>query len=217
MECLGTACNARCLDGMVRLSLVLIHPLRLTTICPRSMGAFIVAILSFVWRSGSSNDPDPNGNITTSSRAALGPRIAITCVLALGLIYFALIVKTLRSYGTHVFDAPRSLHGPAGGASPSHTPRSRARDVEPGLEQRGRQQERRREKGPTPDLPAQPVVEVVNVEADLPEYSKDAGKWKKNMLGLTRYGSREPESGGGGEDVDLEKGLGQRVYEKAHL
>jgi hypothetical protein len=35
-----------------------------------------------------------------SALAALGPRIAITGVFGLGLIYFALIVKTLRTYGT---------------------------------------------------------------------------------------------------------------------
>lgn len=69
-----------------------------THLCPhRSMFFFIAAILSFVWRSGSSSDsanPAP-----LSPTAILGPRIAITSLFVVGLIDLMLIVKTLHNYG----------------------------------------------------------------------------------------------------------------------
>jgi len=58
---------------------------------------FITAILAFVWRSGSSTDsltPTP-----LSPSAVLGPRIAVTSLFVLGLVYFTMIVKTLQNYG----------------------------------------------------------------------------------------------------------------------
>ncbi|KII83378.1 hypothetical protein PLICRDRAFT_95936 [Plicaturopsis crispa FD-325 SS-3] len=63
-----------------------------------SMILFIVSILSFVWRTGSTADPaDPSA---LPPHAALGPRIAVTAVFALGTVYFALIVRTLKRYGS---------------------------------------------------------------------------------------------------------------------
>ena len=62
-----------------------------------SMILFVVAILSYVWRTGASNDPDPRPPL--SPRAAVGPRIAVTGVFAVGLVYLVLIVRTLKSYG----------------------------------------------------------------------------------------------------------------------
>jgi hypothetical protein len=62
----------------------------------RSMIFFIIAILSFVWRSGSTADSVPP---SLSPSAALGPRIALTAVFLLGLVYFVAIVKTLHTYG----------------------------------------------------------------------------------------------------------------------
>ncbi|KAF7354665.1 hypothetical protein MSAN_01380200 [Mycena sanguinolenta] len=58
---------------------------------------FIVSIMSFVWRTGSVLDPDEAQLL--GPQAILGPRIAITAVLLLGLLYFALIIVTLRRYG----------------------------------------------------------------------------------------------------------------------
>ncbi|KAF4600472.1 hypothetical protein EYR38_005101 [Pleurotus pulmonarius] len=63
-----------------------------------SLISFIVCILSFVWRTGSTLDPHERDPMTP--RQILGPRIAITAILVLGLIYFALIINTLKSYGT---------------------------------------------------------------------------------------------------------------------
>lgn len=62
-----------------------------------SMVLFIVAILSYVWRTDASNDPNPRPPV--SPRAALGPRIAITGIFLIGLVYLVLIVRTLKNYG----------------------------------------------------------------------------------------------------------------------
>ncbi|KAG1776078.1 hypothetical protein EV702DRAFT_1198692 [Suillus placidus] len=62
-----------------------------------SMFFFIAAILSFVWRSGSSTDSTSPAPL--SPTAILGPRIAITSLFAVGLIDLILIVKTLHNYG----------------------------------------------------------------------------------------------------------------------
>jgi hypothetical protein len=57
--------------------------------------AFIVAIMSFVWRTGARDDSHP----PLPHVAAYGPRVGITCQLLLGLVYFALVIRTFGSYG----------------------------------------------------------------------------------------------------------------------
>ncbi|KAJ7832002.1 hypothetical protein B0H13DRAFT_243382 [Mycena leptocephala] len=57
---------------------------------------FLTCIMSFVWLSGSGQD---DFNLELSPHAALGTRIGLTVVLALALVYFALIVKTFHRYG----------------------------------------------------------------------------------------------------------------------
>ncbi|KAF6743521.1 hypothetical protein DFP72DRAFT_124143 [Ephemerocybe angulata] len=59
---------------------------------------FLSSILSFVWRTGSEADPEVRPPL--SRKAALGPRIAITLVFALGMIYLLMIIRTLKRYGT---------------------------------------------------------------------------------------------------------------------
>ena len=60
---------------------------------------FISAILSFVWRTGSTSDPtDP---VPLGPRLILALRILITAVFALGMIYLFMIIKTLKKYGSH--------------------------------------------------------------------------------------------------------------------
>ncbi|KAJ7132407.1 hypothetical protein C8R44DRAFT_612552, partial [Mycena epipterygia] len=56
---------------------------------------FFVTIMSFVWLSGSSQDAT---DFIVSPRAALGPRIGLTVVFSLGVIYFVLIVRTFHRY-----------------------------------------------------------------------------------------------------------------------
>ena len=69
-----------------------------------SMVTFLVSILSFVWRTGATDDPADSdaGARTLGPLEALGPRLAITVVLVLGLVYFVLIVKTFQNYGGSV-------------------------------------------------------------------------------------------------------------------
>jgi hypothetical protein len=55
-----------------------------------------MCIMSMIWLSGSVDDPL---GFTVSSRGALGPRIGLTVVFSLGLVYFALIMKTFHRYG----------------------------------------------------------------------------------------------------------------------
>ena len=62
----------------------------------RSMLLFLASILSFVWLTGSGNDPSLRAPF---AMAVLGPRVAVTGVLVLGLVFLAMIVKTLMRYG----------------------------------------------------------------------------------------------------------------------
>ncbi|KAM6489341.1 hypothetical protein JOM56_015242 [Amanita muscaria] len=65
-----------------------------------SMVWFIASILSFVWRTGSVNDPSQPPPL--SFTVVLIPRIVISSVFLLGLLYFILIVWTLHRYsGSH--------------------------------------------------------------------------------------------------------------------
>jgi hypothetical protein len=57
---------------------------------------FLTCIMSFIWLSGSSQD---QVDFAVSPRAALGPRIGLTVVFSLGMIYFILIVRTFHRYG----------------------------------------------------------------------------------------------------------------------
>ena len=58
---------------------------------------FIVAILAFVWRYGSSTDPTSPQPLGPA--AAMGPRVAVSALFFLGLLYLVAIVKTLHNYG----------------------------------------------------------------------------------------------------------------------
>ena len=61
-----------------------------------SMILYIVCIMSFVWRTGTTADMDRG---TMSPSEARVPRVIVSVVLSLGLIYFGLIASTLRRYG----------------------------------------------------------------------------------------------------------------------
>ena len=64
----------------------------------RSMLLFFAFILSFVWLTGSGNDPPLRAPLNAT--AVLGSRVAVTGVLVLGLVFLAMIVKTLMRYGS---------------------------------------------------------------------------------------------------------------------
>ncbi|KAF9443203.1 hypothetical protein P691DRAFT_764496 [Macrolepiota fuliginosa MF-IS2] len=62
-----------------------------------SVVAYIICIMAFVWRTGSTQD----GTILPlEPHLAFWPRLVISLILALGLIYFVLIMATLRRYGS---------------------------------------------------------------------------------------------------------------------
>lgn len=67
-----------------------------------SIVLFIVSIMSYIWRTGSVADPPER---TTSATAALGTRIAITCVIGIGMFYLACICKTFARYGDRMDNA----------------------------------------------------------------------------------------------------------------
>jgi hypothetical protein len=63
----------------------------------RGMFLFMVSMMSFVWRSGSTGDQGEKDQLTP--KQALVPRMALTSVFLLGMAYFVLILRTLRNYG----------------------------------------------------------------------------------------------------------------------
>ncbi|QRV93160.1 hypothetical protein RhiJN_21178 [Ceratobasidium sp. AG-Ba] len=71
-----------------------------------SVISFCVAVLAFSWTTGTVTPPSP-----ISDKAAIGPRLAITFVFLLGLVYFYKVVRTLRKYADPL---PRNwaLHSP---------------------------------------------------------------------------------------------------------
>ncbi|KAG6854026.1 hypothetical protein C0991_011231 [Blastosporella zonata] len=101
-----------------------------------SMVLFIVAILSFVWRTGSVNDPQDRPPL--SSQGALATRLTVTSVFALGMVYFILIVRTLRSYGMHA-NSKAWRRREAGGTEQTQLP---PRNNDAAMERRGRERQR---------------------------------------------------------------------------
>jgi hypothetical protein len=57
----------------------------------------VTSIISFIWRTGSTDDPDNRPKL--SPQQALGPRVALTALFGIGLLYFSLCIITFRSYG----------------------------------------------------------------------------------------------------------------------
>lgn len=63
-----------------------------------SMIAFVVSILSFVWRTGASADPADGNRRPLTSDEALAIRVVVTFIFCLGLLHFVMIIQTFRSY-----------------------------------------------------------------------------------------------------------------------
>lgn len=132
--------------------------------------------MSFVWRSGARGETQ----LALPRVQEFGPRIAITCQLFLGLVYFAFVIRTFRSYGesgrkarvvrrmtdvqieleTREWERARGRGGPVGAGN-----RMPARESEPeelamdGARERGRQsrgsggsERRRKEKASANEL-----------------------------------------------------------------
>jgi hypothetical protein len=100
VERLGVTSDAGGVDVLVSYPFTFTHsspPSPYFFVPRRSMLFFLASILSFVWRTGSEDDPSSHAPL--SATAVLGPRVTITGVLVLGLVYLAMIVKTLMRYG----------------------------------------------------------------------------------------------------------------------
>jgi nicotinamide riboside transporter PnuC len=98
VEYLGLTGDARGIDVLVFFTFSFLaqpHASFFFFLPHRSMILFLASILSFVWFKGSGNDPSSRAPAT----AALGPRVVITGLLVLGMVYFAMIMKTLMRYG----------------------------------------------------------------------------------------------------------------------
>ncbi|EDR00392.1 uncharacterized protein LACBIDRAFT_314305 [Laccaria bicolor S238N-H82] len=92
-----------------------------------SMLLFLASIISFVWLDGSVNDSSPPLNAT----AGLGPRVAVTGVLVIGMVYFAMIMKTLARYDRELREMSADVEM-SSGAFPVQNgePEGRNREVE---------------------------------------------------------------------------------------
>ncbi|KAK0455722.1 uncharacterized protein EV420DRAFT_1552868 [Desarmillaria tabescens] len=153
-----------------------------------SMVYFVISILSFVWRTGSYVDPDEREGL--SPTGALGPRIAITGVFLIGMVYLVLIIKTLKSYGTHWVLK-------SGGQVPEQEEERRGRERVRGTSsQASRRRSERYDHVPeatareTPDLRKDKVVEEVT-ETEVKENGR-----LRTLLGF-----------GVSRNSDLEKGM----------
>jgi len=79
--------------------------------------ALIVSILSYVWRSGATNDPENGGWPRLTPTQALGPRLAITAFVVLGMLNFLMILRTFKKYsknGWSFIELPGSHQTPEG-------------------------------------------------------------------------------------------------------
>lgn len=94
-----------------------------------SVLAFVIAIMSFVWRTGARGESQQ----ALPRTQEYGPRVWITCQFLLGLVYFVFVIRTFRSYGESGRKA-RVVR--------------RFADVQIELETREWERERERERGP---------------------------------------------------------------------
>ncbi|KAL1714500.1 hypothetical protein EV715DRAFT_209473 [Schizophyllum commune] len=64
-----------------------------------SIISFIVSIMAFVWRTGAGGEP---ADLVTSPSQLLASRVIISGSLALGAVYFALVMRTFTRYGDRI-------------------------------------------------------------------------------------------------------------------
>ena len=102
---------------------------------------FVTSVLSLVWRTGSTADPVVRSPL--SPTAALGPRIAVTGVFFIGMVYFTMIVITLTQYGSTFGERGRGKESrfANSGATPGGGTLGKEREIEAAMESRGRRRE----------------------------------------------------------------------------
>lgn len=201
----------------------------------RSMIAFIASILSFVWRTTSvSTSPPSSPPSTFSPGGLLAVRIVITSVFGLGMVYFILIVRTLRRYGVSTGGAregastPNGMGSSGGGgrggrsgagvnkAEQMHmqtrSPRSRGTprrdvlvsEVDAAMERRGR--ERQRSVSGSVGARRMRREQAMTMDSGWEENGGQKGGLRAMLgLGLVGLGLKDHE-GVGGLDMDLDKG-----------
>lgn len=118
-----------------------------------AMVAFCIAIMSYIWRTGSSDDPADGARTSLSPGQALAVRIAISAVFALGLVYFVLILRTFASYGERETGWRRSWLATGGHPRERHRhDDGRERERERGRRRERGRQEQRQETGREADV-----------------------------------------------------------------
>ena len=118
-----------------------------------AMVSFCIAIMSYIWRTGSSSDPPDGVRQPLSPGQALAVRVVITAVFALGLVYFVMILRTFASYGEREAGWRRSWLA-TGNPGVGERARERRRHEEERERGRGRQRPREREQdGDDRELP----------------------------------------------------------------
>ncbi|KAF7799967.1 hypothetical protein EIP86_011210 [Pleurotus ostreatoroseus] len=104
-----------------------------------AMAAFCVAILSYIWRTGSADDPDDGRHAPLSHGQALAVRTTLTVIFGLGLIYFILVLRTFGTYGEGEVSWRRSWLATGHPAGRGARVRERREEVE---RERGRRRQR---------------------------------------------------------------------------
>ena len=104
LERLGVSSDASNMASMVSWSSVKIC-FQLEIIFRRSIFFFVISIMAFVWRTGTIEDASQTPII---SHDALAPRIIVTCLFSLGLVYLIFIRITFQKYGSSMDRAWRS-------------------------------------------------------------------------------------------------------------
>ena len=111
-----------------------------------SMLSFCLAILSYVWRTGASDDPSDGVYPPLTPGEALAIRTVLTVVFGVGLVFFVMILRTFASYGTREVGWRRSwlTHGQYGEAQRA---RERNQQRQAHEEQRGQKTVETRDSG----------------------------------------------------------------------
>lgn len=86
-----------------------------------SVIALIVSILSYVWRAGAADDPENGDWPRLTPAQALGPRLAITAFVVLGLLNFLMIIRTFKKYGNSSGLSIEQFRSPEGDIASSAT------------------------------------------------------------------------------------------------
>lgn len=77
-----------------------------------------------MWRSGATDDPEDGGWPRLTPTQALGPRLAVTALVVLGLLNFLMILRTFKKYGKNdgsLIELSGSQQTPEGGMTSSGT------------------------------------------------------------------------------------------------